>query len=206
MSELFAGTPVVVELPDNSLPNPDNVSYYVLEKDRKIYLETEICPDIMTIHRMIMRWNMEDMGKPVEDRKPIRIYVMSYGGDLDYMWAMVDAINMSKTPVYTINIGVAASAASLIFISGHKRFMVPNSRVIIHEGSAQMAGDAIKVMDATESYRKDLKKMKDYILSKTRIPAQTLNRRKNNDWTLDSAYCLENGVCDVLVSSIEEIL
>lgn len=206
MSELFTAQPVVVELPDNNLPNPDNVSYYVLEKERKIYLECEIGPDIMSLHRMIMRWNMEDAGKAVEERTPIRIYIMSYGGDIDYMWAFVDMVNASKTPIYTINVGVAASAASLIFISGHKRYMLPNSKVIIHEGSAQMAGDAIKVMDATESYRKDLKRMKEYILSKTNIPQAALNRRKNNDWTLDSAYCLENGVCDVVASDIDEIL
>ena len=90
--------------------------------------------------------------KPAEDRQPIKIYIISYGGDLDYMWAMVDIINASQTPVYTINIGVAASAASLIFISGHKRIMLPNSKVIIHEGSAAMSGDAVKVMPCSERY------------------------------------------------------
>lgn len=206
MSELFAQQPITIELPDPNVPDPDNVSYYVLEKERKIYLDGEVCPDILSIQRMILRWNMEDAGVPVKDRKPVRIYIMSYGGDLDYMWSMVDTINISETPIYTINVGVAASAASLIFISGHKRFMFPNARVIIHEGSAQMAGDAIKVMDATESYRRDLKKMKDYILSKTNIPQATLNRRKNNDWTLDAEYCIANGVCDHLVSKMSEVI
>ena len=100
------------------------------------------------LHRLILRWNIEDAGKSTEERRPIKFYIMSYGGDLDYMWALVDIINMSKTPVHTINIGVAASAASLIFISGHKRIMAPNSKVIIHEGSTKVSGDAVKVMDA----------------------------------------------------------
>lgn len=206
MSDHLVAQPVIVELPDNNLPNPDHVSYYALEKERKIYLDTGIGPDNMCLHRMILRWNMEDAGKPAEERKPIKIYIMSYGGDLDYMWAIVDIINTSKTPVYTINVGVAASAASLIFISGHKRIMMPSSKVIIHEGSAQMAGDAVKVMDATDSYRKELKRMKEYILSKTRIPQQTLIRRKNNDWTINADYCLENGVCDMIAESVEDIL
>ena len=206
MSDHLMAQPVIVELPDNNLPNPDHVSYYALEKERKFYLDTSISPEVMCLHRMILRWNMEDAGKPAEERRPIKIYIMSYGGDLDYMWAIVDIINTSKTPVYTINVGVAASAASLIFISGHKRIMMPSSKVIIHEGSAQMAGDAVKVMDATDSYRKELKRMKEYILSKTRIPQQTLISRKNNDWTLDAAYCLKNGVCDVIAESVDEIL
>lgn len=206
MSEFIENELVELEIPDPRLPDPDNLSYYVLEKERKVYLEIGICPEVLAIQRLILRWNMEDKDKPVEERKPIRVYIMSYGGDLDYMWTIVDTILLSKTPVITINMGVAASAASLIFIAGHRRMMLPNSKVIIHEGSAQMAGDAVKVMDATDSYRKELKRMKDFILEHTRIPASTLNRRKNNDWTIDSTYCLANGVCDEIVQSLDDIL
>lgn len=206
MSEYCENELISVKLPDPNLPDPDNISYYVLEKERKIYLEDSVCPDILTIQRMIFRWNKEDMGVPVSDRMPIRLYIMSYGGDLDYMWTMVDTIKLSVTPIITINVGVAASAASLIFIAGHKRLMMPNSKVIIHEGSASMAGDAVKVMDATDSYRKELKRMKDFILAETNIPASTLNRRKNNDWTIDASYCVANGVCDEVINSLDDIL
>lgn len=206
MSEFIENELLTLELPDSRLPDPDNLSYYILEKERKIYLDIGICPEVLQIQRMLMRWNMEDRGIEKNKRKPIYIYIMSYGGDLDYMWTLVDTIKLSVTPVVTINLGVAASAASLIFISGHHRKMLPNAKVIIHEGSAQMAGDAVKVMDASDSYRKELKRMKDFILAETRIPAATLNRRKNNDWTIDAAYCLANGVCDEVVQSLDDIL
>lgn len=206
MSEYIENEVMELALPDPRLPDPDNISYYILEKDRKIYLEIGIGPDILTIQRMILRWNMEDKGVDIAHRKPILIYVMSYGGDLDYMWTLVDTIKLSVTPVITINMGVAASAASLIFIAGHHRKMLPNAKVIIHEGSAAMSGDAVKVMDATDSYRKELKRMKDFILQETKIPAATLNRRKNNDWTIDATYCLANGVCDEVVQSLDDIL
>ncbi len=206
MSEFAENEVVELNIGDNRLPNPDLISYYTLEKERKVYLDTEVCPDVLTIQRLIFRWNMEDKDKAVEDRTPIRVYVMSYGGDLDYMWSLVDTIMLSKTPVITINVGVAASAASIIFIAGHHRLMMPNAKVIIHEGSAQLAGDAVKVMDATDSYRKELKRMKDFILEHTKIPQATLNRRKNNDWTIDAKYCLENGVCEKIVESLDDIL
>lgn len=206
MSEFVENELMELELPDERLPNPDLISYYVLEKERKVYLDISVGPDNLMLQRLILRWNMEDRGVEVKDRKPITLYVMSYGGDLDYMWTIVDTIKLSKTPVITVNMGVAASAASLIFIAGHYRKMLPNSKVIIHEGSAQMAGDAVKVMDATDSYRKELKRMKDFILANTRIPPATLNRRKNNDWTIDATYCLDNGVCDEVVTSLDDIL
>lgn len=204
MSEFIQ--PVVEVIPDQVLPDPDVISYYVLEKERIIYLDFDVSAETMAIHRMIMRWNIEDRGKPVSERKPIRIFIMSYGGNVDNMWVLIDTISASQTPVYTVNCGVAASAAASIFISGHVRFMMPNAKVVIHEGSAQFAGDAVKVMDASESYKKELKRMKDFILDKTNINRAALFKKRNNDWELDSEFCFENGVCDKIVSTLDEVV
>ena len=196
---------LMLDLPDEVLPQPDTISYYKLEKERKYYLDNEVDGSLMALHRMILRWNMEDAGKKPEDRKPIWIYIMSPGGECDVMWSIVDAIRLSTTPVYTVNVGVASSAASLIFIAGHKRFMMPNAKVVIHEGSAQFGGDAIKVMDFSESYKKELKKMKQFILEHTQIPEKKLNAKRANDWELDAAFCLENKVCERVIESLEEV-
>lgn len=188
------------------MPSPDEISYFKLEKERKIYLDTIVDGELLSLHRMILRWNMEDAGKKPEERKPIWIYIMSPGGDLDVMWALLDAIAASVTPVYTVNIGTAASAASLIFMAGHKRFMMPNAKVMIHEGSAQVGGDAVKVIDFSENYKKELKRMKSFILARTTIPAAQLNKKRSNDWEIDAQFCLENNVCDKIITSIEEVI
>ena len=197
----------ICELMDTGvLPDPDLISYYKLEKERKLYLDSDVDENMLAIHRMILRWNMEDHGKPVEERKPIWIYIMSYGGDLDYMCMLLNAIETSVTPVYTVNIGVAHSAASLLFISGKKRFMGKYSKLLIHEGSAAVSGDAIKVQDQADNYKKVLKWMKTYILEHTKIPRNQLMKRRANDWELDSEFCLKNGVCDYLIESLEDII
>ena len=167
--------PLIDDVPENRLPLPSEVNYYSLLKDRKIYLDFDICDEVST-------------------------------GELYYMWMIVDAILLSATPVYTVNLGMAASAASLIFMAGHKRFMTPNAKVLIHEGQASFAGEANKVMDATDSYKKDLKAMKDFILAHTSIPKTQLMKKRTSDWELDSAYCLENKVCDKIISSWDEVL
>ena len=197
---------LLVEGPDSVLPDPDLVSYYILEKERKIYFEQDVDNNIMALHRMILRWNIEDKDIPVENRMPIKLYIFSYGGESDYMWSIIDEIKASKTPVYTINTGIAASAASMIFVAGHKRFMFPSSEVIIHQGSAEFAGDAVKVIDATDSYKKLLEKMKQFYLENTNIPKAHLNKKRNNDWHLDSKYCLEHGVCHQIVESLDEVI
>lgn len=199
---------VISQLQADVVPDPETVSYYVLEKERKIYLDMDVGDSVMGIQRMIMRWNMEDKrsGKTKETAEPIWLYIMSYGGDLDYMWVLIDAIKTSIAPVYTVNLGVAASAASLIFVCGDKRFMTEHATVVIHEGSAQLAGDAIKVQDAADTYKLQLKQMKEFILAHTEIPKTQLMKKRSNDWTLNSDYCLKNKVCDQIITSMSEIL
>lgn len=199
--------PVRIEHPvDPGLPIPELVSYYELEKKRKLYLDSDVDNSVLSIQRMLLRWNMEDAGKPAEEREPIWLYIFSPGGHIGYMWSLVDTIAASETPVHTVNMGVAASAAGIIYLAGHRRFMLPRAKMVIHEGSASMAGDAVKVLDASESYKKAMKQMKDYILSRTNISASILNKQKCHDWELDSTYCLEHGVCHSIVSKLSEIL
>lgn len=205
MNELFQ-MPITVEVPATGLPDPDTLTYYHLEKDRKIYLDFEIDESVLSVQKMIIRWNTEDLGKPREERTPIRLYIVSFGGSINYMWAIIDAILLSETPIYTINMGIAASAAGLIFIAGEKRYMLPNAKVLIHEGSAEIGGDAVKVIDQTDAYKKMLQKMKDYILSRTTILKKDLNKKRANDWELDANYCLEHNVCTDIVSSINQII
>lgn len=206
MSEFLTPAIGILDIPKETLPHPDEISYYILEKERKLYLDFEISDDIMDYHRMIMRWNMEDKGAPREQRKPIWVYIQSPGGDLYAMWSLVDVILLSETPVYTVNIGYCASAASLVYLAGEKRFMTPRAKLLIHEGSAAMSGDATKLLDASDSYKKELKAMKDFILERTRIPKTQLMKKRSNDWELDATYCLENGVCHTIISSLSEII
>ena len=207
---LLSPEQLLEDMPDaahrGALPNPDEISYYVLEQDRKLYLDTEVGYDTLTIQRMILRWNMEDRGKSVEERKPIHLYVMCYGGELDYMWSLLDTIKLSTTPIYTVNMGVAASAASLIFIAGHKRFMLPSSVLIIHEGSAQMSGDAVKIFDNVDNYNELVKKMKQFILKHSTISPSLMNKKRNNDWHINAEFCLKNHACDQIVASLDEII
>ncbi len=205
LEKLPEGVKLLINNP-GSLPHPDQISYYVLENERRIYLEGDVDASLLALQRMILRWNMEDRGKPAEERQPILIYIFSYGGDVDVMWTIVDTIEVSETPVYTCNMGVAASAATLIFLSGHRRFMMKRAKVIIHEGSARMSGDSTKVLDASDSYRKVIRRMKDYILSRTGIAQATLNRQKSHDWEVDADYCLQFGLCDRVISSLDEII
>ena len=178
-----------------------------LAQDRKVFLnEEEIGEQIFDIQRRILIWNMEDAGVPKEERKPILIYIMTYGGSVELMWSLIDVIELSVTPVYTVNMGFAESAGGMIFIAGHKRFMMPRAIMMIHEGHASLEGDMTKVLDWYSSCQKMLKESRRYILTHTKITPRMLARKRANDWTIDAQHCLEYGICDEIVTSLDQII
>lgn len=204
--EIIQFPEAVTDVNNMVLPDPDQISYYVLEKERIIYLDCDIEYDVMSIQRMIVRWNLEDRGLSKEKRQPIKMYVHSSGGLVFYMWPLIDTMEASVTPIYTVNLFMAGSAAALIYLAGHKRFMMKNSKLIIHEGQNEISGDAVKVLDATESYKKQLKKMKEFIADHSKISKSLIMKKRNNDWELDAKYCMENGACDQIVESLDDVL
>ncbi len=197
----------LIDDPSNAkLPAPEIVTYYRLESDRKFCLDLMIDFSAIELAKTIIWYNIQDKGIPVEERKPIWLYMMNYGGDADCGWALISTILASETPVYTVNLGVCASAAALIYMAGAKRYMFKNATMTIHEGSAQFSGDSTKVLDAGESYKAMLNHMREYITSRTNIPAKLLAKKRNNDWELSSEDCLKYGVCDAVINTISEVI
>ena len=81
------------------LPDPELVNYYYYENRRMVWIDLSVDASALEYIRLIVRWNMEDIGKKIEDRKPIKIMLFNYGGSFDLEWALIDAIKTSKTPV-----------------------------------------------------------------------------------------------------------
>ena len=67
---------------DVKLPSPDLVHYYKDYGERNISIDYDIDDNLFEVTKQIMEYNRKDKDIPVEKRKPINIYIMSYGGDL----------------------------------------------------------------------------------------------------------------------------
>lgn len=140
---------------------------------------------------------------PVEKREPIKIFVDSNGGDLCATFSMIDAIRMSKTPVWTINMGSAYSGGFFTFIAGHRRFAYPSSSFLYHEGSTKNEGDANKFQNFTDFYKKELQKLKAITLRYTKITEEQYEENRRDDWWLTADEALELGVCDKICDSFD---
>lgn len=199
------------ELKNLSLPCAEEVIFWKNFKNRTFYVDFEIDSDdgtadkLLLITKAILQMNFEEKDIPVEDLKPIYIYVNSYGGDLDVSNNLADVILASRIPVITIALGAAMSAGFIIFLSGTKRYCFKHSQLLAYQGSAGFQGTAAEIAAAQKNYDKTLKKMKEYILSRTSIPEKVFNKNKSKDW-----YFTEDEIKDyeiaTVVSSLGEII
>lgn len=144
----------------------------------------------------------EQDGIPVEERVPIKIYIDSPGGDLIATFTMINSIRMSKTPVWTINIGAAYSGGFFTFIAGHKRFAYPLSSFLFHEGSTGTSGDAGKFRNFADFYKKELDNLKKVVLEYTNITEEDYEKHINDDWWFTAEEALEYGICDEITKEL----
>ena len=157
------------------------------------------------VAHLIRFWNKADEGIPVEDRKPIKLLIDSYGGSLVGGLMIADAIRLSKTPIYTVNAGTAYSAGLLVFITGHRRFCYPSASFLFHEGSTATAGfvDAGKFRNYAEFYDQLILRMKNYFLTYTDMTEELYKEKYKDDWWFFAEEAIENGFCDEI---LEEFL
>ena len=184
----------------NDIKDIDCISerWDILERVMLINDITEAVAD--AISHLIRLWNCMDKGVPISERKPIKIYVDSSGGSLVGALTIADSIKMSKTPVYTINMGAAYSGGLLVFITGHKRYSYKSSSFLFHEGSTSTGAiDAGKFRNFAGYYEKLIKKMKDYILDCTNITEEEYKEIRNDDYWFFADEAIEKGVCDEIM-------
>lgn len=191
---------------DVKLPDPSLLAYYNDKQERAIWIDSDIDDCTYEITKQIYEYNRQDKDIPIESRKPIRIYINSFGGDLYQCFALISAIGASKTPVYTINTGVAMSAGMIILLSGHKRFAVKYSIAMCHSGSGSVGGDFEQTQSAMDNYKKMVDTMKTYILERTKIDSKTLSRKWTKDWYMFSDEQVSLGVANEIVEDISEVV
>ena len=169
--------------------------------NREVYVG-DICSGLgQTVEGYIRFWNKYDdkHNIPIEDREPIKIYIDSNGGCLSDTFTMIDAIKLSKTPVWTICIGAAYSGGFFTFIAGHHRFAYDHASFLYHEGATATGADAGKFRNYAEFYQKELEQLKEVTLKYTKITPEEYKEHIKDDWWMTADEALKYGVCDEIV-------
>lgn len=194
----------ITKMMNGGLPSPEMMNFYVDESERIFFIDFEIDQSLIEIERKILQYNRIDKDIPVEERKPIKLFIYSYGGELDAMFSFIDVVELSKTPVWTVNVGISMSAALVMLLSGKKRFALPHAMALIHSGSGGAAGTYEQSEAAMANYKKQVAKMREYIMSHSSIDKKTMTKNQAKDWYLDADEQVKYGIVDKIADDIDE--
>lgn len=175
-------------------------------KQRKLFLNSDIDQySIADCVRHIMQFNAEDAGIPPAERKPIKLYVASNGGEVDSGFELISIIQTSKTPIYTVNLGYQYSMGFLIGLAGHKRYAMPHARYLMHDGSSFVYNSSSKLQDQLEFNKKAEERVKKYILSRSRLTEEEYDSKLRVEWFMFADEAKEKGFTDFIIGEDCEI-
>lgn len=178
----------------------DELFYLQDLKQRKLFLNVDIDQfSIADIVKHIMQINKEDKGLEPHERMPILLYITSNGGEVDSGFELIDVIMNSKTPVYTINLGYQYSMGFLIGLSGHKRFATRNAKFLMHDGSNFVYNSGAKAQDQMEFNRKIESRIKQYVLSRSKVSEEEYDSKLRVEWYLFADEAKEKGFVDYII-------
>lgn len=115
-------------------------------------------------------------------------------------------LKCSSTPVYTYAMGVAYSAGAFIFLGGKKRYILPNTSLLIHQGSGGADGTYEQVQSQNAHYKQLIQQLKDFCLSIVDIPKQTFQKKWLKEWYLTVDEALKYGFATDLITDLEEVV
>jgi ATP-dependent Clp protease, protease subunit len=141
--------------------------YSRLLRERIVFLGTEV--EDQSANLIVAQLLFLEAEDPDAD---IRLYVNSPGGSSYAGFAIYDAMQFVKPDVQTYAVGMAMSAGAMILAGGAegKRFVLPNSKVMIHQGSGGFRGSPADIQIAAKE-----------ILSLTRRYAEIIAKHAHRD-------------------------
>ncbi|HEX5704394.1 MAG: ATP-dependent Clp endopeptidase proteolytic subunit ClpP [Pyrinomonadaceae bacterium] len=174
--------------------------YSRLLKDNIIFLGTPIDDQIANlIVAQLLFLEAED------PEKDINLYINSPGGSVTAGLAIYDTMQFIRPDVTTICVGMCASMGALLLTAGAKgkRFALPNSRILIHQPSGGMQGQATDVrIHAEELIR--IRELTSQILAKhTGQDMEQIERDVERDRYLSAAQAKEYGLIDEVIAHRE---
>ncbi len=187
--------PTVIDKTQNGERSYD--IYSRLLEDRIIFVGGEITNSLSnTIIAQLLY--LESKNK----NKDVFLYINSPGGECQAGLSIVDTINIIKCPVSTIGIGMCASAAALLLASGKKgkRYVLPNSKVMIHQpwGSAQ--GQITELEIYLKEGIKDRNTYANLLAQFCNKDAQTILNDIERDNYMNAQEALSYGIVDKILS------
>jgi ATP-dependent protease ClpP protease subunit len=132
---------------------------------------------------------------------PIHLHINTNGGDAFAGFSASFSIASNPIPVYTYVDGQVASAGTFMSLAGAKRFMQPQSFMLIHQVSSGVWGTYADIVDEKESLDRIMEKARELYKKYTKISDERLDDLLNGNLWLNAEECLELGFVDEVQKS-----
>lgn len=176
--------------------------YSRLLKDRIIFVGTPI--ESQMANTIVAQLLLLDSQNPEQE---IQMYINCPGGEVYAGLAIYDTMRYIKAPVSTICVGIAMSMGSVLLMAGDKgkRMALPNSRIMIHQGSAGFRGNTPDL----EVQAKEVLHLRDKLVSiyhkHTSLPHDKLLRDMERDYFMSPQEAQQYGLIDTVIENTRQI-
>ena len=136
------------------------------------------------------------------NHEDISIYINSPGGSITSGMAIYDTMNLIKSDVSTICVGIAASMAAFLLSSGKKgkRYCLPNSEVMIHQPLGGAQGQATEIDIAAKRILNLKSKLNNILAKNTKKNIRQIEKDTDRDNFMDAEKSLEYGIIDKIIN------
>ncbi|MCG7944821.1 MAG: ATP-dependent Clp protease proteolytic subunit [Candidatus Thiodiazotropha taylori] len=132
----------------------------VLKENAILYMTKQFNEEnCMPLTRAITEYNLMPKDKQPE---VIHLHINSPGGEVYHALQLIDTIKQSRIPVWTYNLGIAASCGCLLLMSGHKRFATKYSQTMSHVFSGGSGGKEFDLYSRVNSLKMTSKFMEEH--------------------------------------------
>jgi ATP-dependent Clp protease, protease subunit len=171
--------------------------YSRLLRERIVFLGTEVDDDLANvIAAQLLFLEAEDPDKDIS------LYINSPGGSAYAGMAIYDAVQYVKPDVKTICVGMAMSAAAMVLCGGApgKRSALPNSKIMIHQGSAGFRGTPADIEVHTQEILAMRHRMAELISRHSGKPVEDVLRDIDRDNFMSPEEAMDYGLIDDIIA------
>jgi ATP-dependent Clp protease protease subunit len=167
--------------------------YSRLLKERIIFLGDQI--DDHMANLIIAQLLFLESEDPERD---ISLYINSPGGVVTSGLAIYDTMQFLRAPVSTLCVGMAASMAAVLLAAGAKgkRYALPNSRIMIHQGSGGFRGNAPDAMIQMREWERLVVVNNEILARHTGQPLDKIVKDTDRDLFMSGSEARDYGIID----------
>ncbi|MGI9093910.1 MAG: ATP-dependent Clp protease proteolytic subunit [Mycobacteriales bacterium] len=173
-----------------------------LLRERIIFLGAQVDDEIANrISAQLLLLAAEDA------TRDINLYINSPGGSVTAGMAIFDTMELIDCDVATWAMGLAASMGQFLLSAGRrgKRYALPHSRILMHQGSAGIFGTASDIKIQAEQWNLTKREMAEITAQHTGQTVEQIERDADRDRWFTATEALDYGFIDHIVARASEV-